>query len=109
MTQTAGIDWNSSEKKVAEAALKKAYSREVEALIRGVRSQAQSICLLEDVWQLHDFLSARRHEIDGKYDSEESSLVFTLSQLVKDGWLNLSELEGLDSSKRAKVSVLTRM
>jgi hypothetical protein len=109
MNQQTGIDWDSAEKNVAEAALEKAYSREVEALICGVRDRAKSISLLDEVWQLHDFLSARRHEIDGKYDREESSLVFTLSRLVKDGWLELSELEGLDAGKRAKVGILTRM
>ncbi|NEP16039.1 MAG: hypothetical protein F6J97_03950, partial [Leptolyngbya sp. SIO4C1] len=36
-------------------------------------------------------------------------LTFTLSRLVKDGWLELSELEDLSADKRAKISLLTRM
>ncbi|MEO0455056.1 MAG: hypothetical protein AAF152_00540 [Cyanobacteria bacterium P01_A01_bin.114] len=109
MTKQAEVQWSSAEKNVAEAALKKAYMREVEALIQAVREQAGSVSLLDEVWQLHDFLSARRHDIDGKYDSRESFLIFTLSRLVKEGWLDLSELAGLEASKRAKVTVLTRM
>jgi len=35
--------------------------------------------------------------------------MFTLSGLVKEGLLQLSELEGLAADKRAKVSLLTRM
>ena len=81
----------------------------MESLIRRVRENASKISDLENVWQLHDFLSARRHDIDGKYDGREAFLMFTLSGLVKEGLLQLSELEGLAADKRAKVSLLTRM
>jgi hypothetical protein len=108
MTQVEN-HWSVTEKTAAEAALKKAYDREIEALLEYVRETSSKILQSEDVWQLHDFLSARRHDIDGKYDNRESFLVFTLSKLVKDGLLELSELEGLSADKRAKVSILTRM
>jgi hypothetical protein len=107
--QQSDIYWSSAEKSIAEAAIKKAYSREVEALVKNIRETASLISLPEDVWKLHDFLSARRHDIDGKYDDRESFLVYTLSRLVKDGLLGLDELEGLAADKRAKVSLLTRM
>jgi len=71
MTQ-AEIEWSNTEKRVAQDALKKAYEREVESLIRRVRENASKISDLENVWQLHDFLSARRHDIDGKYDGREA-------------------------------------
>lgn len=108
MTQ-AEIQWSNTEKSVAAAALKKAYSREVELLISHVRENASKISQPEDVWQLHDFLSARRHDIDGKYDDREAFLMFTLSKLIKDGLLESAELEGLTADKRAKVKILTRM
>jgi hypothetical protein len=105
----AGIHWSQGEKTIAQAALKAAYERETKALIQNIREQATAITLLEEVWQLHDFLSARRYDVDGKYDSNEDSLMFTLSRLVKEGWLRLGELEGLAAEKRAKVKVLTLM
>jgi hypothetical protein len=108
MTQ-AEIQWSNAEKGVAKAALKKAYSREVEMLISHVRENANKVSEPEDVWQLHDFLSARRHDIDGKYDDREAFLMFTLSKLIKDGLLESAELEGLAADKRAKVNLLTRM
>ncbi|MEM8810534.1 MAG: hypothetical protein AAGF01_31370 [Cyanobacteria bacterium P01_G01_bin.38] len=109
MAQQAEICWSSAEKNIAEAALKKAYNREIDSLVKGVRDKAGLISLPEDVWQLHDFLSARRHEIDGKYDDREPFLTYTLSRLVKDGLLDLSDLAGLGADKRAKITVLTRM
>ncbi len=109
MTQQDVVSWSSEEKKIAEAAVTTAYNREIETLISKVRESASLIHRLEDIWELHDFLSARRHEIDGKYDRRESFLVYTLSRLVKDGWLEMSELEGLDKGKRTKINMLKRM
>lgn len=109
MTQQTEVKWSSAEKKIAEAALKKAYDSEVAALIKGVQEKVSLIIAPEDVWQLHDFLSASRHDIEGKYDDREPFLLYTLSRLVKDGWLELSELAELKPDKRAKVSILTRM
>lgn len=109
MTQQTEVQWSITEKKIAEAALKKAYDSEVEALIKSVQQRVSLITEPEDVWQLHDFLSASRHDIEGKYDDREPFLLYTLSRLVKDGWLELSELVELAPDKRAKVNILTRM
>ena len=109
MTQQTEVKWSSAEKRIAEAALKKAYDSEVAALIQSVQKKISLITAPEDVWQLHDFLSASRHDIEGKYDDREPFLLYTLSRLVKDGWLKLSELTELSPDKRAKVNVLTRM
>ncbi len=105
----AQVQWSDAEKSIAEDAIKRAHGREVEALIAYVRENANKISRPEDVWQLHDFLSARRHNIDGKYDDREAFLMFTISNLIKDKLLSLSELDGLTADKRAKITVLTRM
>ncbi|EDX82943.1 hypothetical protein S7335_121 [Synechococcus sp. PCC 7335] len=107
-TQTDG-QWSNEERRIAESALKKAYRKETEALIANIRENAANVTQLEDVWQLHDFLSAKRHDIDGKYDDREDFLMFTLSKLIKTGLLDKSDLQGLAADKRAKVTVLTRM
>ncbi|EDX84029.1 hypothetical protein S7335_1726 [Synechococcus sp. PCC 7335] len=107
-TQTDG-QWSNEERRIAESALKKAYRKETEALIANIRENAANVTRLEDVWQLHDFLSAKRHDIDGKYDDREDFLMFTLSKLIKTGLLDKSDLQGLAADKRAKVTVLTRM
>jgi len=108
MTQ-AEVQWSTVEQEVAKGALKKAYDREVKVLIEHVRENAVNIEKIEDIWQLHDFLSARRHDIDGKYDEREAFLMFTLSNLIKSGLLERADLEGLTADKRAKINLLTRM
>ncbi|MGC9506147.1 hypothetical protein [Baaleninema sp.] len=103
------VNWSKKEKEAAREAFDKAYKREIESLVEEVRQKVANISEIDEVWQLHDFLSAKRHEIDGKYDYSYSALIFVFSQLLKEGWLTLDELQVLERDKLAKISALTRM
>lgn len=107
--QAIDTDWSPIEQNVAQAAFSKAYEREINALITEISAKAGAIAQLEDIWSLHDYLSARRHDIDGKYDYKYSALIFVFARLLKEGWLHLDELEGLDTEKLKKVAALARM
>lgn len=107
--QVTDTDWSKTEKTIARAAFDQAFQREMAALIKQVRNGAGEIASLEDLWQLHDFLSARRHEIDGKYDYRYSVLIFVFSRLVREGWLQIDELAGLAPDKLTKITVLANM
>ncbi|MBE9044759.1 hypothetical protein IQ255_10125 [Pleurocapsales cyanobacterium LEGE 10410] len=98
-----------TEEKIAREALKKAYERETSALIASVRDRAGAIAELQDLWYLHDLLSTKRYEIDGKYEYNPSTFMFDFAQLVKEGWLHLDELEGLKPEIQSKISALARM
>lgn len=107
--QLSETEWTDIEKKIARTAFDQAYKREVEALLKQVREEASKLVELGDLWRLHDFLSAKRHEVEGKYDYQYSVLLFIFAGLIKEGWLHLNELEGLDKDKLSKVAALTRM
>lgn len=107
--QVSQSQWSVQEKNIVGAALKAAREREVRALIEVVREKASNVSSVDDIWNLSDFLNARRHYIDGKYDDSESGIMFVLSELVKEEWITLSELAGLDSEKISKISALTRV
>jgi hypothetical protein len=102
-------DWSKTEKQIAQAAFNKAYEREARHLIEEVREQSSAIADLNDVWRLNDALNARRHDIDGKYDYRYSVLIFVFAQLLREGWLHLDELKGLEADKLAKICALTRL
>ena len=102
-------EWSEVEKQVAQTALKQAYKRETKALIDQIRKSVEAVSEIEDIWKLHDFLSAKRHEIDGKYDDSYSTYIFVFARLIKEKWLSLNELSGLESDKLAKVVALSRM
>lgn len=107
--QVNEIVWSEVEQQIAKDAFEKAYQRETNALIAQVREYASGITKLNEVWRLHDYLSARRHDIDGKYDYDYSALLFLFARLVKEEWLKLEDLSGLDQSKLAKINALARM
>jgi hypothetical protein len=107
--QVSEMEWSVAEKTIAKSAFDRAYEREINALLTDVRERAGRILELKDVWHLHDFLSAKRHEIDGKYDDRDSMLIFVFADLVREGWLQLSELDGIHRDKIAKVGALSRM
>ena len=107
--QVSEAEWTDTEKTIARTAFDQAYGREIEALLKQVQEEANTLVELSDLWRLHDFLSAKRHQVEGKYDYQYSALPFVFAGLVKEGWLQLNELEGLSQDKLAKISSLASM
>ncbi len=103
------IQLSETENNIARQAFQTAYQREKTALISHVRDRARTITELEDLWYLHDLLSAKRYEIDGKYAYDSATIVFDFAQLIKEGWLVLEDLTGLQPEILSKISALTRM
>ncbi|MCP9849252.1 hypothetical protein [Cyanobium sp. Morenito 9A2] len=102
-------DWSHEEEEAARAAFTLAYERDLADLTRSVQELSNSIVTLDQIWGLHDYLSTRRYEFDGKYDFNTSALLFTFAGMVKDGLLQISDLEGLNIKKLAKITALSRM
>lgn len=103
------IEWSEVEQNIAKTAFETAYTRETKALVLEISTKASKVSEIDDIWQLHDFLSARRHDIDGKYDYSYSALIFVFSRLVQEKWLAMEELEGLGVDKLSKIAALSRM
>jgi beta-N-acetylglucosaminidase len=107
--QVTEIEWSETEQQIAKSAFERAYDREVKALIAEVNEAMSNLTEVPDLWRLHDFLSIKRHALDGKYDARDSALLFVFAQLLQEGWLTIDELTGLSAEKLKKVSALTRM
>lgn len=103
------IQWSETENKIAQQAFQTAYQRETSTLIANVRDRSATITELQDLWYLHDLLSTKRYEIDGKYSYDPDSAVFDLANFIKEGWLSLDDLQGLNSEVLSKISALLRM
>jgi beta-N-acetylglucosaminidase len=107
--QVTDIQWTEAEQQIAKLAFETAYDREVKSLIAQVHQRIDQINGVQDMWQLHDFLSIQRHTIDGKYDARDSALLFVFAQLLQEGWVTMPELDGLSADKIKKITALTRM
>lgn len=101
--------WSSQEMAVVKTALRTAYERETASVVRSVREKASAISHIDDLWHLNDFLSARRFDLDGKYDDREEEVLFVLAKLMKEGWLTTADVDGLDSEKLTKMKALTHI
>ena len=102
------VKWSKTEKKVAREAFDKAYERECDCLSGRIREIANKIQTPDDIWQLHDFLTEKRKEIDEKYDYRYSMLDLVFGRLIKDGWLDFEDLEGVNQDKIEQIKSLLR-
>jgi len=100
--------WSEPEQAIAKTAFDSAYQRAIGALIAAVRTQVDGRTSADAVWQLHDFLSIQRHVIEGRFDFRLDGILFVFASLVKEGLLQLDELQGLDADKLGKVSAMAR-
>lgn len=101
--------WSKNEKSVARQAFDKAYERENKELVNNIKEMANTAKTSEDIWQLHDFLTEKRSEIDNKYNYRYSVLMFVFGRLVREGWVALDDLEGLSEDKIEKIKHIINM
>lgn len=108
MNQAVVDTWSEHEQTIARSAFEKASERAVAQLVASVQARAAALGDVASVWALHDFLSIERHTIEGRFDFRLEGLLFVFASLVKDGLLQLQELDGLAADKLAKVSAMSR-
>jgi len=97
------LKWSDSEKKIAKRAFDSAHSRELSALLESTKSRASSAKEPGDIWDLHDFLSEKRKDIDHKYDYRYSQMIFVLGRLLREKWITEDELKGLKEEKLSAI------
>ncbi|MGD8969854.1 MAG: hypothetical protein PVG01_00485 [Desulfobacterales bacterium] len=102
------VKWSKTEKKIAREAFERAYERECSYLAGRIREKANQIKKPDDIWELHDFLTEKRKEVDEKYDYRYSVLDFVFGRLIKEGWLNFADLVGLKEEKIERLKSLLR-
>lgn len=108
MVEQAIEGWTATEQAIAERAFEQAYGRAISQLTATLQAKAQALSSAESIWQFHDFLSIERHTIEGRFAFQLEGILFVFASLVKDGLLQLDELNGLDADKLAKVAAMAR-
>src|ERR1700674_5125866 len=74
--------WSRSEKAIARTAFDAALGRELHELIQEAKKMASQIQQSPDLWDLEDYLTERRKEIDRKYDHRYSRLTHVFGRLL---------------------------
>ena len=91
--------WSRSEKAIARTAFDAALGRELREVIRQAKRMANGIQQSSDLWDLEQYLTQRRKEIDRKYDYRYSRLTDVLGRLLYENRLREEELRGLNGDK----------
>lgn len=100
--------WSETEQILARQAFEQAYVRAIDRLIATVQERSSALTSADAVWQLHDFLSIERHTIEGRFAFALEGLLFVFASLVKEGLLQIEELDGLEQEKLAKIAAMAR-
>ena len=93
------LKWSAAEKIIARKAFNLALERELQAVILEAKSMAAKIQEPSGLWDLEQYLTQRRREIDRIYDYRYSVLPLVLAKLLSDGRLVQDELHGLGEDK----------
>ena len=102
------LRWTKNEKIVAKRAFEKCYQKECEAILTKLKEKIATADKPSDIWLIHDFLTEELKKIDDKYDYRYSVLILVLARLLKEGWLQESDLDGINEDKIEKIKYLAR-
>jgi hypothetical protein len=102
------LRWTKSEKIIAKRAFDKCYQKECDALLTKLKERIASADKPSDLWLVHDFLTEELKNIDDKYDFRYSILILVFARLLKQGWLQESDLDGIKEDKIEKIKSLAK-
>lgn len=91
--------WSATEKKAAKRAFDKALEKECASIMATLKDLAAKAEKPEDMWAVNDYLTRQRRAIDEKYDYRYSQLVFVFARLLRENWIEETDLQGLGEEK----------
>lgn len=99
--------WSANEKKIARTAFDSAFKTEMANLKIELVKKVSKDMSNKEVWELEDFISEKRKEIDFKFDYRYSKLIRVFRILVGEGLLSLKDLEGLSDEKIDAIKIFS--
>lgn len=99
------VPWTQTEKKVARRAFDQAFERECGAVKKDVEKMIKNLADPSDIWRIHDYLSECRRRVAAVYKYSYSDLLSVFAILFRDGWLEESDLTGLQQDKIDRIKL----
>lgn len=91
--------WSRSETAIARQVFDAALKRELQEIVQKAKQKASQIKEPADVWELEQYLTQRRKDIDRRYQFRSSRLTQVLGMLLYEGRIAEDELRGLRDDK----------
>ena len=102
------MTWSRSEKTIARQAFDAALKRELHELMQEAKEIAGQIKQPSDLWDLQEYLTERREEIDRKYDYRYSHLTQVFGRLLYETRVSEEELRGFSEDKLKTIRSLAK-
>lgn len=102
------MTWSRSEKTIARRAFDAALKRELHELIQEAKEIAGQIKQPSDLWDLQEYLTQRRKEIDRKYNYRYSHLTEVFGRLLYETRVSEEELRGFSEDKLKTIRSFAR-
>jgi len=93
------LRWSPAEKAIARKAFDLVLQREFSAVIDEARKMMANVKQVSALWELEQYLTERRKDIDRRYDYRYSVLPVVFGNLISEGRLSERELHGLGEDK----------
>jgi hypothetical protein len=100
--------WSKSEKVIARTPFDAALGRELHEVIQEAKRMANGIQTSSDLWDLEQYLTERRKQIDRKYDYRYSQLTLVFGRLLYENRLSEEDLRGLREDKLKSIRSLAK-
>jgi hypothetical protein len=102
------MTWSRSEKAIARQAFDAALKRELHELMQEAKEIAGRIKQPSDLWDLQEYLTQRRKEIDHKYNYRYSHLTQVFGRLLYETRVSEEELRGFSEDKLRTIRSLAK-
>ncbi len=93
------MKWSGSEKSIGRRVFQDALKRELDGVIEEAKRRMEKVTQPGQLWDLEEFLTRRRNEIDAQFDFRYSVLPMVFATLLREKKISGSELEGLSEEK----------
>jgi seryl-tRNA(Sec) selenium transferase len=97
------LRWSNSERKIARRAFEHALNQELQEVLQQAKQMAAQIKDPAGLWELEQYLTERRKEIDRRYQFRESKRSSVFGTLLHEGRLTEEQLRGIGEDKLKKV------
>ena len=102
------VTWSRSEKAIARQAFDAALKRELQELMQEAKEIARKIKQPSNLWDLQEYLTQRRKEIDHKYNYRYSHLTQVFGRLLYETRVSEEELRGFSEDKLKTIHSFAR-
>jgi len=93
------LNWSHSEKRIARNVFEQALDRELTALIQESKKRMIQVSTPDELWEMEQWLTERRKEIDRTYDFRYSVLPVVFARLLCRRVVSEDDLVGLGPEK----------